>query len=235
MTSSMLRPVNSFEVHNEQPSTLTPKYSQPVKPSPQGSTSSLLVKRKENYVSYQNLSDVLFKKEYNFSLSSIPFNQRLYSICSFKKIIETLRQSPMYPIVMRAQQLMEDDIFEKVKEKAEQQMKEIGSPRNDGSSSPRKSNKSSIKTKKKKFVRTQSRIQISDEALKDKSSLEARIFEVIKYNKLVRTFVKVVTDKDRLFHLEFTSEYLGYLILAFFEKFNLNKIPHDFLAQAVNE
>lgn len=186
-----------------------------------------------NFMSYQNLSEFLFRKEHVVNLQLLPSSHRLFSISNFKKIKESLKSKILYKVVMRAQQLMEDDTLQKVKVKAEQQLKELGnlSPHAD-SRTPRRGTKLGIKISSKKrvvkFTRAPTQ-QFTSEQLQDKESLEARIFEMTKYNRLVRIFVKVVTDKDRLFHLECSEEYLCCLIMAYFESLNMNLLPHEFI------
>lgn len=186
------------------------------------------------HVSYQNLSDLLFKKDHIVNLNMLPINQRLSSIYKFRSVYESLKRKPLHHVITRAKQLMEDATFEKVKIKAQQQLKELGGS-NSEASSPRKVAKSRSKKKNVLTKTPSNRISVSTELNKDKDSLEARIHEISKTNKLVRNFVRVVTNKENLFYLEFTQEYLSYLILAFFELFNLNKIPHAILIRATED
>lgn len=186
------------------------------------------------HVSYQNLSDLLFKKDHIVNLSMLPINQRLSSIYKFRSVYKSLRRKPLHHVITRAKQLMEDATFEKVKIKAQQQLKELGGS-NSEASSPRKVVKSRSKKKNVLTKTPSNQISVSTELNKDKDSLEARIHEISKTNKLVRNFVRVVTNKENLFYLEFTQEYLSYLILAFFELFNLNKIPHAILIRATED
>lgn len=188
---------------------------------------------RKDQVSYKNLSDFLFKKETTINLNKLPTSQRLTSVHKFRMVHDLMKRKPLHQVVMRAKQLMEEDTLEKVELKAEMYMKDIGSPGSDPNS-PRRLAKSRSR-RKTKILRTGSRTQVTLEKSVDKNSLEARIREISKHNRLVRQFVKVVTDKENLFHLEFTQEYLSYLIVAFFEQFNLNKIPHSVLVRATEE
>lgn len=185
------------------------------------------------YMSYQNLSEFLFRKEHCINLNQLPSSQRLFGIGNFRKIRESLKAKVLYKVVLRAQQLMEEDTLQKVRDKAEKQLKELGNTSQIADSrTPRRGPKLGIKISSKKravkFTRAATH-QFSADQISDKESLEARIFEMSKYNRLVRIFVKVITDKEKLFHLECSEEYLCCLIIAFFEALNLNLLPHEFV------
>jgi hypothetical protein len=240
------------------------EYTRPVKPS-------LPIPRpiaKVN-ITYNNLSDYLFRKNTSIDLNTIPLSQRLTSIDKFSRSKSIIQTSPFYPIVLRAKHLMEAQFIPKLLEKHERQQMEgenaemgdpvpsftqltdiasrISLPRTVKATklfrkgvvltnSVNAFRKGSVgegppslspPKKQRKFKRAASKLNIPSLDPPEHDTIEARIREVSKHNKLVSTFVKILKDKDRLFHLEFTSDFLNYLIIAFFEAVNQGRVSME--------
>ena len=179
---------------------------------------------------YSRLDEAIFRQDHIVNLDSIPFSHRIMSVASFKRSKEIFNRNKLRQVLERAKYLLDTDLFTKIRQKAENQLKSIqNSSAGGGASSPSEGSKGLPKVST--LMRMKSKTLSSKRpANQEQQNLEQRILEVSKHNKVVKTFAQALTDKSRLFHLEFSEAFLSCLLIAFFESLNQGKIPHEYLS-----
>ena len=199
---------------------------------PEEHSSNKSKSRQAEQVDYQHLSNLMFQKSHpNFKH---PSNLRLISLLGFRRSKQILEKHVLQGVYMRAKYMLEIDLFQKIRQKAEERMKLIESG---GEETPLLSLKKSkskkltpiqLKRSKSKGPLVNTKFVLNPAQLSDKSSLESQIYEISQHNKLIRTLVNIVGDKSRSFFIDFSDDLLSYLVLSFFEFYNLSQIPTAF-------
>ena len=184
-------------------------------------------------VSYKNLSDYLSKKEKHIVLASLPPEQRLHHMKGFKQTKEVLNKSPLLIVYQRAKQLMEANLLAKIEEKFDQQSKEAAPNAKVSIQTQKSIKRKPTKPQTSKAVEEKSLLKI---AFKRKDSFEfsakeKAAQEIIKKNRIIRIFAKMINAKSRFFSIEFSDDMITYCIIAFFEMYNQGKVNLKKLAE----
>lgn len=182
---------------------------------------------------YSRLNEAIFRQDHSINLDSVPFSHRITSVASFKRSKEVFGRNKLKQVLERAKYLLDTDLFTKIRQKAENQLKSIQSSSGGGDVG---GSTLDVSRSTKGFSKVASLMRLKSKTLSSKRQttqeleiLEQRIKDVSKHNKVVKTFAQALTDKSRLFHLEFSEAFLSCLLIAFFEHLNQGKIPHEYL------
>ncbi len=185
-------------------------------------------------VSYKNLLDFLSRKEKQITLTTLPTELRLHSMKGFKQTREVLDKNPLLLVYQRAKQLMEANLLAKIEEKRDQEAKEATA----ATTKTALQNQKSIKRKQPKPQTTKpaedkpsSRINLNRKDSFEQSAKEKTVQDIMKKNRIIRIFAKMINAKSRFFSIEFSDDLITCCIIAFFEMYNLGKVNLRKLAE----
>ena len=198
-------------------------------------------------ISYKNLSDYLRRRfDRLHALSNISKELRLVNIRGFDRCKDILKNLHLAIVFDRCAQLQNLDLLKSIREKmiSENQQDTSDKTENKKKQNDKNGKDKNIKQrvstvikqknsqeKTEKTVKTSSSgLEKNDSNLRYKGSVtDEKIIELSKTNRLVRIFSQLINIKDRFFHLEFSEDSLSYIILAFYEYYNIGKINREYL------